>query len=467
MIDDLGLGSYQFHVWILCSSLLAAESFEMHMIAVLVPALEQEFLVVSHLGKAMLMTWTFIGLALGTVVSGPLADAFGRRLPMAIGCIGGIVSQLGTLSATHLDTLYFFRAICGFWAGLCIPAAYITIAEVFPSEWRACAFASTSLITIIGDLWLDMGFATFMPDLFIGNWRLIVCWGMVPIIGLALFALRSPVVRHDTPFYLGSQDREAELQDTINLIADMNGKPDLKVDVQDRFICHQPEGIQLSKLPETLCRKSLFIMCFLCIVKDLYSWGFTVFWPQVLARVPGLGSFNAAQELMITSAISVPGIILGVFLVKILPRRLGVFFIASTAGICMIFLKGIEQSKPSAFLAVAVFKLFTPAWGSMTWLLPGEIFGTRVRGLCTSTATFCGRFGAMAAPFLVELGTESFTLVLAVLGFAAACIVHMLPDTTNCKLSEDMAIDDSDLQHLARGEASYGAAETLTETAKV
>ena len=91
--------------------------------------------------QAMLMTWTFIGFTLGTMASGPLGDSFGRRNPMILGYCGVVITAACTTMAMNVYMLSGFRLIMGFFAGIGIPVACITISEVFPSAHRGMATA--------------------------------------------------------------------------------------------------------------------------------------------------------------------------------------------------------------------------------------------------------------------------------------------------------------------------------------
>ena len=76
----------------------------------LVSAMQDEFDVVSHVGKAMLMTWTFIGFALGTLASGPLGDNLGH--PPLLLTSYGMESQIG-YSHSHSQSHLRFECVFG------------------------------------------------------------------------------------------------------------------------------------------------------------------------------------------------------------------------------------------------------------------------------------------------------------------------------------------------------------------
>jgi len=466
-IEELGFGWYQIQVWILSSGFIIAEGAEVQMASGLVHAMQEEFNVVTHLGKAMLMTWTFIGFTLGTMASGPLGDSFGRRNPMILGYCGVVITAACTTMAMNVYMLYGFRLIMGFFAGIGIPVACITISEVFPSAHRGMATAGLGIAYVLGELWAASGLMMLMPDLVHGSWRLLIAWSTIPAVSLFLCGMLSPVTKYDTPFFLASRGKTEELRDVLNLMAETNNKPQLKLADDDAVICQVPEKIAFAKVLPTLLRPPLIskvcILSFMMFAKDFACFGSGVFWPQLWARIDGLDKVNPGQELVVTAALGIPGVLLAVLLMKVLPRKTGIVFCASACSMSAVLLRGLSSGKTSGFLGVLGFKLLFPTWQMTTMLLPSELFGTQIRGWGFSCAASIGRLATVVSPFAVELGTQGFSGLLSLLALGAALAVLLLPETKDCELVED-AINDAPSQsrrHLLKdGQGSfYGAAE--------
>lgn len=465
-IDELGFGAYQFQVWILSSGFIIAEGAEVQMAAGLVNAMRIEFDVTTHLGTAMLMTWTFIGFGVGTFVSGPLGDNFGRRFPMLLGYMGVVFTAALTISLPLTQNLlYTLRFVLGFFAGIGIPNACISISEVMPTMLRGRATASLGIAYVIGEMWAALGLMVLMPDLVNGSWRLLVVWAAVPAICLLMFATVSPAIHYDTPFFLGCKGRTKELHKLLNLVADMNDVPHLKLGKEDFVVCQVPKPISLSDALPTLCRPDLIICflvtCYMMFSKDFAYFGTDVFWPQIWANVAS--HFTPAQSLMCTASLGIPGVFMAAILMKHFPRILCVSVCATLCSICVVLLRGLEDTPQSlsAFVGVAVFKLLFPTWQMTTMLLPSELFGTQIRSWAFSLAACFGRIACILSPLAVELGTNGFTGILATLGLGVALLVHMLPETKDCELVED-AIHATYKKHLVEdgfeSKVSYGAA---------
>jgi AAHS family 4-hydroxybenzoate transporter-like MFS transporter len=465
-IDELGFGNYQMQVWILSCGFIIAEGSEVQMASGLVSAMKEEFGVTTHVGKAMLMVWTFIGFALGTLTSGPLGDSYGRRKPMILGYCGVICTAACTVLVTNINMLYGMRALLGYFAGIGIPTACITISEVTPSYLRGRATAALGIAYILGEMWAAAGLLYMMPDLVHGSWRWLIGWAMIPAISMVLFGLLSPASRYDTPFFLGCQGRKEELRELLNLAAEMNDKPHLRLGDQTTISCEVPARIPfVDVIPSLLrppVRMKVLVMCFLMFAKDFGFYGTDVFWPQIWAHVPGLGTLSPAQSLVATATLGIPGVLLAVFLMNVLPRKMGVYSCAAICSVCVILLRGLDDGKASAFAGVLGWKIFFPTWQMTTMLLPSELFGTQVRGWAFALAACSGRMATIISPFVVEMGIDPFTAMLACIAVGAALLVNILPETKDCNLSADVTSEPSrkSLTTDDDDKRSYGAIES-------
>jgi len=123
-----------------------------------------------------------IGLAVSQIVYGPMADRFGRRLPLLVGLLLYIVASLGCALAADVSTLSFWRFVqaMGGAAGVVIPRAVIR--DHYDTQQAARALSILMLI---------MGVAPILAPLIGGQMLIHTSWrGLFWImlgIGIALF----------------------------------------------------------------------------------------------------------------------------------------------------------------------------------------------------------------------------------------------------------------------------------------
>jgi MFS transporter, AAHS family, 4-hydroxybenzoate transporter len=137
-IDEQPVGRYQLLVAAMCSLLVFVDGFDAQAMGYVAPALSAAMQIPrSVLGPVI--SSGLVGMMIGAMVSGPLADQFGRR-PVLIGCavIFGIGSLL-TATAQSVETLAAFRALTGLGMGGAMPNAIALTSEYMPQRRRGTA----------------------------------------------------------------------------------------------------------------------------------------------------------------------------------------------------------------------------------------------------------------------------------------------------------------------------------------
>ncbi len=137
-IDEQPVGRYQLLVAGMCSLLVFVDGFDAQAMGYVAPALSAAMQIPrSVLGPVI--SSGLVGMMIGAMVSGPLADKLGRR-PVLIGCavIFGIGSLL-TATAQSVETLAAFRALTGLGMGGAMPNAIALTSEYMPHRRRGTA----------------------------------------------------------------------------------------------------------------------------------------------------------------------------------------------------------------------------------------------------------------------------------------------------------------------------------------
>jgi AAHS family 4-hydroxybenzoate transporter-like MFS transporter len=137
-IDERPVSRYQLQVAAMCSLLVFVDGFDAQAMGYVAPALSAAMQIPrSVLGPVI--SSGLVGMMIGAMVSGPLADQFGRR-PVLIGCalIFGVGSLL-TATAQSVEGLVAFRAVTGLGMGGAMPNAIALTSEYMPRRRRGTA----------------------------------------------------------------------------------------------------------------------------------------------------------------------------------------------------------------------------------------------------------------------------------------------------------------------------------------
>jgi AAHS family 4-hydroxybenzoate transporter-like MFS transporter len=137
-IDERPVGRYQLFVALLCGLIVFVDGFDAQAMGFVAPALSADLQIArSVLGTVI--SAGLVGMMVGALVSGPVADRIGRR-PVLVACalVFGAGSLL-TATAQSVEGLAAFRALTGLGMGGAMPNAIALTSEYMPRRRRGTA----------------------------------------------------------------------------------------------------------------------------------------------------------------------------------------------------------------------------------------------------------------------------------------------------------------------------------------
>ncbi|GAB3630471.1 Bicyclomycin resistance protein [Pandoraea terrae] len=109
----------------------------------------------------------FIGLGVGQLVHGPLADRFGRKRPLYVGLAVYTLASAGCALAVNIEMLIGFRLLQALGGCACFVIARAMTRDLFDTQTAARVFSRMTLI---------MGAAPILAPLIGGQMLLVVSW---------------------------------------------------------------------------------------------------------------------------------------------------------------------------------------------------------------------------------------------------------------------------------------------------
>lgn len=189
LIDERGFGRFQLLVAFWCAVLVVMDGFDIGSIAYIVPMLAPQWHV-SPAGFAPVFLSTLVGVFIGTLAAGPLADRFGRkRVVLSAVAIFGIF-ELATVLVTAITPFIVVRFLTGLGIGALMPISIALTAEYAPKRIRTTVTA----IMFLG-FPLGVGSGGFIgPEIIprYGWQSMFVLGGLLPIAVLRLAAWALP-----------------------------------------------------------------------------------------------------------------------------------------------------------------------------------------------------------------------------------------------------------------------------------
>ncbi|MFB9125320.1 MFS transporter [Paraburkholderia dipogonis] len=209
LIAERPLGWLQKLVLVLGFCIIAFEGFDMAVMGFIVPVLKQQWHVSSQmLGPAL--SGAQIGLIVGAMVAGPLADRFGRKVVLVASVALFGASTLLTATAASLPALVVFRVLTGLGVGSVVPNTATLISEYAPERIR-----SLSVSFIICAVSFSSACAGFMSAWIIPayGWRsLLVVGGALPLLLLPVLMMQLP---ESVSFLIARKARSAKIRPIV------------------------------------------------------------------------------------------------------------------------------------------------------------------------------------------------------------------------------------------------------------
>ena len=386
-IDKQKFSAYQWMIMVLCFLVVAADGFDTAAIGFVAPSLLDSW----HISRAALgpvMSAALVGLGIGALVSGPIADRIGRKRVLVLSVFFFGVWSLASAHAQSVQSLTVLRFLTGLGLGAAMPNAVTLMSEYAPQKIRAvvintmfCGFSVGLSIGGISAAWLIPNF----------GWSSVLTVGGVGPIVLA--AVLWTAIPESAQFMVVRRRSEESIAKILRRIA-----PNANFD-DCRFVAADSRGdiarkssisIILSK-PYTLATLMLWLAYFmgLVIYYLLTNWLPTIF------RDTGLDIRHAA---LMTSLFPVGGVLgnvcLGWVMDRFKPRR-AIALTYLLAGV-LVFAIG-HHLGGSAALGLLIFFTGTAVTAAVTSMsaLAAGLYPTASRATGVSWMLGIGRMGAV------------------------------------------------------------------------
>lgn len=154
-------------------------AFESLAVSTVMPVIKDE------LGGLGLYGWVFsgfyLGMLLGIVVAGQLADAYGTRFPFVMGLVAFCTGLVIGAAAQSMGMLVAGRVVQGFGVGVVPAVAYVSVGRVYPPELRPRVFAVFSTAWVVPSL-VGPAAGSALAEAF--SWRA-VFGALLPLVAVA------------------------------------------------------------------------------------------------------------------------------------------------------------------------------------------------------------------------------------------------------------------------------------------
>ena len=377
----------------------------------------------------------FIGMAIGAVCSGGLADRFGRKTMFATTLLIYSLATAACAFAPNLTWLLVFRFIVGVGLGGQLPVAVTLVSEYIPSHVRGRFIVLLESFWGLG--WLVAALVSYFAIPKFG-WQIAFLMGGLPALYVYVIIKKIP----ESIPYLINRGRIDEAHELVQEIERQAGVPVIEHLVVKPVA--EKQRVSFKQLwSGAFARRSLMLwLIWFGIVFSYY--GIFTWLPSLLVK-QGYTVVQSFEYVLIMILAQLPGYVCAAWLIERLGRKAT---LASFITACAIsaYLFGQADSMFSVMVWGCLMSFFNlGAWGVLYTYTP-EQYPANIRAFGAGWASAIGRIGGIAAPIVVThmmVGHDGFhqvfmmfTLVL----LAVALVIVVLGEETQGKTLESIGL---------------------------
>ncbi|MDS1115737.1 sugar porter family MFS transporter [Gordonia westfalica] len=434
----------------------------------------------SNFGLGKLMTGfavaiALLGCALGAWFAGRLADVWGRKRVMLLGSALFIVSAIGTAYTQTIPDLLLWRVLGGIGIGIASVIAPAYISEIAPARYRG-ALASMQQLAI------TMGiFAALLSDAVLADtagsasnqlwwgleaWRWMFLVGVVPALVYGILALLIP----ESPRYLVGRNRDDEAARILQEVTGESNPLDRVKEIKLTVKRESKTSIKDIAGPSFGLHPLVWVGIWLAVFQQFVGINAIFYYSTTLWQSVGFSESDSFKTSVITAVINVGMTFVAIMFVDRIGRRK--LLLAGSVGMfigllmaCIAFTQQIGEGEnvtlpdPWGVIALIGANLFVVAfaatWGPVMWVMLGEMFPNRIRGVALGVCTAVNWLANFTISMLFPPMTEAVGLGI-IYGFFAFCaaasffyVFKKVEETKGLELEDMDSVADSHLSRIA------------------
>ncbi|MBN2279626.1 MAG: sugar porter family MFS transporter [Candidatus Marinimicrobia bacterium] len=401
------------------------------------------------------MSSALLGCLLGSLISGVLSEAIGRKKLLILSALMFTASAIGTGYSESLTEFIIYRILGGIGIGIASNLSPIYIAEISPAKLRGQFVSINQLTIVIGILaaqivnWqIAEPVATQASPLeILESWNGQMGWRWMfwaETLPAALFLILMFFIPESPRWLLKNGDREksrtilAKIGDQKYALEEINNI--------SQTLKNMKSKVSFSSLLEPGTRKVLIIGIVLAAFQQWCGINVIFNYAEEVFSSAGYAVTDILFNIVITGSVNLIFTFLALFTVDKIGRKK--LMLTGAGGLTVIyFVIGMFyllniNGWPLLILVVSAIGCYAMTLAPVTWVLLSEIFPNRIRGVAMAIATFSLWLASFLLtytfPILNNLfqafGTFWLYGIICIVGFVF--ILRKLPETMNMTLED-------------------------------
>src|SRR5881227_179881 len=391
-LDRLPISSFHYRIFGLVGAGMFFDGYDLYIAGgVLASAIQTKFSTVPQ--NLQFISLTFVGMTLGSLITGFVGDKLGRRFTYQINLLIFGLASLAAAFAQDMNQLIACRFVQGLGLGAEIVVGYSTLTEFVPPKTRGRWLSMMAFLVVAG-----------FPVTALLGYLIIPAFGWRPMFVIAgvgsliVWYLRKNLP--ESPRWLESQGRTAEAEALMQSIEKEAAAGGTLPPVVVPAAVPQVAASDMLKPP---LLQRLIVGSWVLITINTLIFGFVIFLPQFFLR-QGLTITNSLLYTIVLAAASLVGCALGAYTSDTVGRRWSIIG-ASLVTILFGWIYARFHAGADPVIVLSVGFVLIVAIYVQTAVLFGvytpELFPTEIRLRANGICNTFGRGATVVSPFVV------------------------------------------------------------------
>jgi putative MFS transporter len=431
-LERIPVSSFHYKLLIVTGLGWMFDAMDTGIIAFVLPALAKTW----HLDQAQMGyigSMGLVGMALGAVLAGSVADKIGRKKMFAATLVIYSIATGLCGVAWSYESLLLFRFLVGFGLGGQLPVAVTLVTEYSPPGQRGRFIVLLESFWGLG--WLAAALIAYLLIPHFG-WQIGFFIGALPALYVFYIWRKIP----ESVRYLISKGKTSEAHNIV-----CNIEKNAGIEPATEIIAPPAGKIERTGFSDIWTPKFFkrTLMLWLIWFGIVYSYYGIFTWLPSLMIGQGYTVLKSFEFVLIMTIAQLPGYFAAAYLVDRIGRKATLASFLAACAVCAYFF-GMAGSPAAALIWGCLMSFFNlGAWGVIYTYTP-ELYPTKIRALGSGWAAAIGRIGGILAPTVVgymikgEGGfTRVFGMFTAVL-LAVSVIIWIMGEETKGKSLDEI-----------------------------
>ncbi|MEO6825805.1 MAG: sugar porter family MFS transporter [Microbacteriaceae bacterium] len=405
---------------------------------------------------------TLIGCAIGAWFAGQLADLWGRKPVMVTAAILFVASSIGSGLAFTDWELMAWRFIGGLAIGIASVIAPAYIGEVAPADRRGALSSLQQLAITLGIFLALLSDAALSEtaggpgnELWWGlpAWRWMLLVGVIPAVVYGVLSFTIP----ESPQFLIRKGRHEDALHVIKTVTRPSNPEKRLAEIQESLADERRSTYRDLRGPALGLQPILWVGIAMAAFQQLVGINAIFYYSTTLWKSVGFSQSDSFITSVITAVINVALTFVAIFFVDRVGRKklllvgsAGMFVGLLAAAISFSQATGTGNNLtleapwgPIALIGANLFVIFFAAtWGPVMWVVLGEIFPNKIRGLALGIATAFNWIFNFLVTLLFPILSQAVGLGFVYAGFAFFAVLSFwfvkarLPEVSRLELED-------------------------------